>query len=424
MSYSKKSTINQKQKNYLGNTPIYEDPRYKEYENIPVEKFRLDKEKTQREYNQLQKDLINLKDDFIKTKERCKDRENELRQHINNLLLKYRTRDPQLNLKNMKELEEQIMYNIQTLEEQSKQDIREKKKDMETRIKLRLIDSEINYNRELDKKVKEQQEILKALHEFTTDMQKITNNYNSIKDKAEYYLKENTMYKIEINDLEEKNEKLKSEIMKLKHMNNKMSIKLMNKGINEEDIDEMENNFSKNMKVKFENEQKEKFRNKMKEKAKRNTGIINENKSIKLNGNEVISIDKIVELLSDEDFVSKNYRECSVISNLLNIYEKTSKKINKLNNEYEKLIDRHPIYDRLVQLIQQLKSKEINTKIKSINQMSKRVINELLGNYIITMKKDQRKELIELLINDEEITNLIYNEKLPNIMNRDRVLGA
>ena len=81
--------------------------------------------------------------------------ENELRQHINNLLLKYRTRDPQLNLKNMKELEEQIMYNIQTLEEQSKQDIREKKKDMETRIKLRLIDSEINYNRELDKKVKE-----------------------------------------------------------------------------------------------------------------------------------------------------------------------------------------------------------------------------------------------------------------------------
>ena len=420
-SQMKKTTL--KQKN-ISNVPIYEDPRYKEYENIPVEKFRLDKEKTQREYNQLQKDLINLKEDFVKTKERCKDRENELRQHINNLLLKYRTRDPQLNLKNMKELEEQIMYNIQTLEEQSKQDIREKKKDMETRIKLRLIDSEINYNRELDKKVKEQQEILKALHEFTTDMQKITNNYNSIKDKAEYYLKENTMYKIEINDLEEKNEKLKSEIIKLKHMNNKMSIKLMNKGINEEDIDEMENNFSKNMKVKFENEQKEKFRNKMKEKAKRNTGIINENKSIKLNGNEVISIDKIVELLSDEDFVSKNYRECSVISNLLNIYEKTSKKINKLNNEYEKLIDRHPIYDRLVQLIQQLKSKEINTKIKSINQMSKRVINELLGNYIITMKKDQRKELIELLINDEEITNLIYNEKLPNIMNRDRVLGA
>ena len=420
-SQMKKTTL--KQKN-TSNVPIYEDPRYKEYENIPVEKFRLDKEKTQREYNQLQKDLINLKEDFVKTKERCKDRENELRQHINNLLLKYRTRDPQLNLKNMKELEEQIMYNIQTLEEQSKQDIREKKKDMETRIKLRLIDSEINYNRELDKKVKEQQEILKALHEFTTDMQKITNNYNSIKDKAEYYLKENTMYKIEINDLEEENEKLKSEIMKLKHMNNKMSIKLMNKGINEEDIDEMENNFSKNMKVKFENEQKEKFRNKMKEKAKRNTGIINENKSIKLNGNEVISIDKIVELLSDEDFVSKNYRECSVISNLLNIYEKTSKKINKLNNEYEKLIDRHPIYDRLVQLIQQLKSKEINTKIKSINQMSKRVINELLGNYIITMKKDQRKELIELLINDEEITNLIYNEKLPNIMNRDRVLGA
>ena len=156
----------------------------------------------------------------------------------------------------MKELEEQIMHNIQTLEEQSKQDIREKKKDMETRIKLRLIDSEINYNRELDKKVKEQQEILKALHEFTTDMQKISNNYNSIKDKAEYYLKENTMYKNEINELEEKNEELKNEIMKLKHMNNKLSIRLMNKDINEDNIDEMENNFNKNIKEKFENEQK------------------------------------------------------------------------------------------------------------------------------------------------------------------------
>ena len=423
MSYSKKVTMNTKQKNYLGNTPIYEDPRYKEYENIPVEKFRLDKEKTQREYNQLQKDLINLKEDFVKTKERCKDRENELRQHINNLLLKYRTRDPQVNLRNMKELEEQIMHNIQTLEEQSKQDIREKKKDMETRIKLRLIDSEINYNRELDKKVKEQQEILKALHEFTTDMQKISNNYNSIKDKAEYYLKENTMYKIEINELEEKNDELKSEIMKLKHMNNKLSIRLMNKDINEDNIDEMENNFNKNIKEKFENEQKEKFRNKMKEKKK---SLIqnDDNKQIKLPGNEDISIDKIVELLSNEEFVSKNYRECSVISNLLNIYEKTSKKISKLNEEYEKLIDHHPIYDRLVQLIQKLKSKDINTKIKSINQMSKRVINELLGNYIITMKKDQRKELIDLLINDEDINNLIYNEKLPNVMNRDRVLGS
>ena len=42
--------------------------------------------------NQLQNDLVNLKEEFIKTKQRALDRENELRAHINNLLLKYRTR--------------------------------------------------------------------------------------------------------------------------------------------------------------------------------------------------------------------------------------------------------------------------------------------------------------------------------------------
>ena len=102
-----------KPKNALPNSlPIFEDPRYKEYESIPIEKFQIDKEKAQREYNQLQNDLINLKEEFIKTKQRAQDRENELRAHINNLLLKYRTRDPKQNLENIKQLNEEILQNI------------------------------------------------------------------------------------------------------------------------------------------------------------------------------------------------------------------------------------------------------------------------------------------------------------------------
>ncbi len=42
----------------------------------------------------------------------------------------------------------------------------------------------------------------------------------------------------------------------------------MNKDFNEDNINEIENNFNKNIKEKFENEEKEKFRNKMKEKKK------------------------------------------------------------------------------------------------------------------------------------------------------------
>ena len=438
-----KSTTS-KPKNALYNIPIYEDPRFKEYENIPIEKFKLDKEKSQREFNALQKELDQLKLEYIKTKERTKDRENELRQHINNLLLKYRTRDPQVNLKNMKELEQQILENIKNLEEQSKQDIREKKKDMETRIKLRLVDSEMNYNKELEKKVQEQQKILRSLHEFTEDMKVIKNNYNSIQGKANFYLKENATLKLEIKNLESKNEQMKQEIMRLKHMNNKLSIKLMNNNENNNnDIENFEYKHKFNQKIKenFEKEQKDKLQKKLKEKIKNNNNnnnnlsnnensnsisnnnINNNNRNIKLSNAETISLEKIIELVSDNDFVQKHFRECSIISNLLNIYDKTNTKIKNLNDEYAKLMDHHPIYDRLVNIIQNLKTKEISNKIHSIQTMSKRVINELLGNYIITMKKEQRKELINQIVNDSEITNLIYNDKLPNIMNIERQLG-
>ena len=432
----------------INNKPIYEDPRYKEFEGISLDKFKAEKEKSQREYIQLKKELEVLKEEYEKTKIRTKDRENELRGHINNLLIKYRTKDPEQNIQNINELSGQILSNIKTLEEQTKIDIKEKKKDMETRIKLRLVDSEINYNKELDKKVKEQQDILKSLHEFTQDMKRIKDNYNSIKEKADNFLKENDFYRNEIKKYEEKNEELKNEIMKLKHLNNKMSIKLMgNKekdkeeknddnifgedddnidtkniinnelydyNVNNEDLDKIK----KVMKTKFEKQKVHNFNRKMKLKGETFTvkDIISSNNK-KYNN---ISIEKIIELLSDENYVNKHYRECSVIASLLNIYEKANKKITTLNKEYNKLLDHHPIYDRLITLIQELKSKEINNRIKTVSKLSRRVVNEILGNYIITMKKDQRKELIKIITEDEQIINFIQQDKLPNIMNRDR----
>ena len=450
MSTSKNQTTNTKKSNtfLINNKPIYEDPRYKEFEGISLDKFKVEKEKSQREYAQLKKELEILKEEYEKTKIRTKDRENELRGHINNLLIKYRTKDPELNIQNINELGGQILANIKTLEEQTKLDIKEKKKDMETRIKLRLVDIEINYNRELEKKVKEQQEVLKSLHEFTQDMKRIKDNYNSIKEKADNYLKENDFYKNEIKKYEEKNEELKNEIMKLKHENNKMNIKLMgnrqkkleeqkdenkifedsehidtnnllNEGIYEYSI--KNNDFDKIKKViknKFEKDQVQKFNKKMKLKA--DTFTVKDILTTHNQKYDNITIDKIIDLLSDENYVNKYYRECSIISSLLNIYEKANKKITSLNKEYNKLIDHHPIYDRLITIIQELKSKEINNRIKTVSKLSRRVVNEILGNYIITMKKEQRKELIKLITEDDQIINFIQQDKLPNIMNRDR----
>ena len=449
MSSPKNQASNIKKNNnfFLNNRPIYEDPRYKEFEGISLDKFKAEKEKSQREYIQLQKELEILKEEYEKTKIRTKDRENELRGHINNLLIKYRTKDPELNIKNINELSGQILSNIKKLEEQTKIDIKEKKKDMETRIKLRLVDSEINYNKELEKKVKEQQEILKSLHEFTQDMKRIKDNYNSIKEKADNFLKENDYYRNEIKKYEEKNEELKNEIMKLKHENNKMNIKLMGKNqkkLEEKDEEELWeegdnintnnlinegiygynanneefDNLKKVMKNKLEKENIQKFNKKMKLKAE--TFTIKDFKATNNIKYDNITIEKIIDLLSDENYVNKHYRQCSVIASLLNIYEKANKKITNLNREYNKLLDHHPIYDRLITLIQELKSKEINNRIKTVSKLSRRVVNEILGNYIITMKKDQRKELIKIITEDEQIINFIQQDKMPNIMNRDR----
>ena len=448
MSSTKQQSQSATKKNnfLINNKPIYEDPRYKEFEGISLDKFKAEKEKSQREYNQLKKELEVLKEEYEKTKVRTKDRENELRGHINNLLIKYRTKDPQQNIKNINELSGQILSNIKTLDEQTKIDIKEKKKDMETRIKLRLVDSEINYNKELDKKVREQQDILKSLHEFTQDMKRIKDNYNSIKAKADNFLKENDFYRNEIKKYEEKNEELKNEIMKLKHLNNKMSIKLMGSkekedGNDEKNLGEDEDNIDPNVLINNEiydynvnNEDLDKIKKVMKSKFEKQK-VQNFNKKMKLKGQTFtvkdiastskknysnISIEKIIELLSDENYVNKHYRECSIIASLLNIYEKANKKITVLNKEYNKLLDHHPIYDRLITLIQELKSKEINNRIKTVSKLSRRVVNEILGNYIITMKKEQRKELIKIITEDEQIINFIQQDKLPNIMNRDR----
>ena len=450
MSTPKQNPSSTKTKNnfLLNNKPIYEDPRYKEFEGISLDKFKAEKEKSQREYLQLKKELEVLKEEYEKTKVRTKDRENELRGHINNLLIKYRTKDPEQNIQNINELSGQILSNIKTLEEQTKIDIKEKKKDMETRIKLRLVDSEINYNKELDKKVKEQQDILKSLHEFTQDMKRIKDNYNSIKEKADNFLKETDFYRSEIKKYEEKNEDLKNEIMKLKHLNNKMSIKLMgnkektkeeknDENIFGEEDDNLDNNHLINNEIydyNVNNEDLDKIKKAMKTKFEKQK-VTNFNKKMKLKGETFtvkdiissnnkqynnISIEKIIELLSDENYVNRHYRECSVIASLLNIYEKANKKITNLNKEYQKLLDHHPIYDRLITLIQELKSKEINNRIKTVSKLSRRVVNEILGNYIITMKKEQRKELIKIITEDEQIINYIQQEKLPNIMNRDR----
>lgn len=426
-----KSHTLQKQKS-IGSLqiPYYEDPLYKEYENIPIDKFKIDKEKATKEYHQLIIDLENMKEEYNSTKKRAKQREDDLREYVNNLLIKYRTRDPEQNLENINSLKDQIMNNIQTLEAQSKKDIREKKKDLETRIKLRLVDSEINYNRELEKKEKEQEGIIASLHGATFDMEKIKNNFDSIKAKECNYINENKDYRRQISQYEQANSELKTEIMRLKHLNNKYAIRIMAKqqdnNNNNNPNDANDNNSKGYNGNSMKNKLQIKSRKKLKDKIKSRKKQIDDEKNNLVSSQDLdsnLTMEKIVELLTNDDYLKKNYRQCSVISSLLNIYDKTNREIERLNKQYQSKSIKHPVYDHLISIIQELKKNEINSKLKYVNSMSKRMINELLGNYTVIMNKAQRKELIEAIVNNLSIFKIINDEKIPNIINKERYLG-
>lgn len=423
-----KSFTFQKQKTIGGSQiPYYDDPLYKEYESISIDKFKSDKEKAIKEYHQLIMDLETIKDDYHSTKKRAYQREEDLREYVNNLLIKYRTRDPEKNLSNMNSLKDQIMTNIQTLEAQSKEDIREKKKDLETRIKLRLVDSETNYNRDLEKKQKEQEGIIASLQDVTFDMEKIRSNFNSIKAKENNYINENKEYKKRIAQYENDNAELKAEIMRLKHLNNKYAIRVMAKqqnnqlNDNNDNDNEMNNTKTNSLKTKLAIKSRKRLKDKVK--GRKPIDDRRDNLISPQGFDSNLTIDKIVELLTNDTYLKKHYRQCSVISSLLNIYDKTNRKIQKITSQYQTDTTKHPVYDKLLSIIQMLKNNEINSKLKYVNSMSKRMINDLLGNYTVIMNKAQRKELIEAIVNDPSILAIITDEKLPNIVNRERYLG-
>lgn len=384
------------------------DPRYKELERIPLEKIKVDKERTQRQYHQVQKELAAIKEEFSKTTKRAEDRENELRNNINTLLVKYRIKDPEITIASMNELYSQIISNVQTLEEQNNQNIIDKKEEMEERIQMRLIDSDINYYKELDKKVQEQKGILRALHEFTIDMHNINSNYAAIKSKTECYYRENDLIKQELIRLDNSNDEMKTEIMRLKHINQKLEDKLnankqMNKKntmLNRKDI--------KNLKKKSQP---------MFLSASTSTGTLFRRQGYSSD----ITIEKINDLLFNKEFEFKYPREYSVLSQLMDTYDKITKKIGNLDNEYEVLSQKHPVYDRLFDILNKQLKKEENDEI--LSNKRKVSIEEVLGNFSVTMKKDQRMEYIESIVSDSEIHKLVYYQRFPNILNIDRQLG-
>ena len=89
------------------------------------------------------------------------------------------------------------------------------------------------------------------------------------------------------------------------------------------------------------------------EKDDEETNELNDLKVIKKTLEEHLSKDITIDILHGK---MKNVdKDKTILSrNLLYLFNE----INSLNNEYNKLLEHHPVYDRLITLIQELKSKE------------------------------------------------------------------
>ena len=89
------------------------------------------------------------------------------------------------------ELYSQLLENIKKIYQKVLKEISDKRLDIIQRIELRLGDCEYRQKKLLDEKITEQETILRSLHSFTYDMQRVKDNYEIIRKKINHLLESN-----------------------------------------------------------------------------------------------------------------------------------------------------------------------------------------------------------------------------------------
>ena len=131
-------------------------------------------------------------------------REKELRTTIYHMSKALQSKSKSLEEETMK-LYEEILLNIKKIFEKVSKEIEEKKLEILQRIQIRLNECDNRQRKLLEKKIAEQETILRNLHTFTYEMQRVRENYGIIRnkisnlsDKIYSLLRE---YKVRINNM-------------------------------------------------------------------------------------------------------------------------------------------------------------------------------------------------------------------------------
>jgi len=385
----------------------------KELENIDIDKLKADREKNRFKLEKEQKELEQLKEDYIKYSSKTKDRESELRSHILNLSSKIRIRDVDQIKSSIKELHSQILDNINDIQSKVRHEITEKKKDIENRINIRLMDSEYRHQIILDEKVKEHENVLKTYHKYTEEMIKIKSNFENIKEKCNKFEKENEDLKKNIDELEKKNQKYKLDLMNLKKINNNVKTEFnFKKG----DNDLVYENVSQNVTIGGNNTSNpnllnlDKFNPTYTDAEKKIRTSINFRNNNFFEEKDNFDVESTVkELLKDKEFCKKNNNSGNAFAALLDILDNSRRKLHKLKKENKELLDNKTVLQLAVDRI--------------IKTLKNRTITETTRNsaeYSIYLSKEDRKRFIDLIMADAEVLKIFNDETLPTISIIDR----
>jgi hypothetical protein len=370
-------------------------------------------------------ELTNLKHDIESYVVKFKNREIELRNHIANLSTKLRNRDVDTLKNNMCELKQQIITTLNEIQEKSRAELIDKKKELQLRTKLRLSDSEYRHNYKLSEKAKEQVDVLNSLSEHTLELQRIRDNYEVVKQKVDDFTKSNTNYRFQIQDLEMKISKTKIDITNFK----KFSIHLRSKIDGRKFVNRKSSSIIKNQIINSPSVKDQAC--KSSEEISMNTfNMENSNDSSNCNIDYrtnrgasqfkyELELNSVIKKLNDQEFLNKNPRAAGVMSSLANKYENSKIRYNKLKKEVSENQLNSDLHLKVYDIIKNMKIDDLNTSnplIKSKSQGS-------TIKYDVYMNKEQRLNFTNYLVNDPVIFDIMKNNKLQNFAMVERKIN-
>ena len=307
-------------------------------------------------------------------------REKELRTTIYHMSKALQSKSQNLEEETLK-LYEEILINIKKIFEKVSKEIEEKKIEILQRIQIRLNECDNRQRKLLEKKIAEQETILRNLHTFTYEMQRVRENYGIIKNK--------------ISNLSEKNFELEQRIKLEDQKYDKIYSLLREYKVRINNIAHTIEKYKKEEKgEKEEKEENEKVEDIQKENKLELKNLILNNIETEYTNNKVTT--------TNNNNKNKSLRPNSVKESMaFNLMNKSIKQFNNKINFYENLnyqeIPDNKLYNCLIKIIDTMKNFYLY-KIKNLEKIL--WINYLIiMNYYKLLKKEKLNLLINLLIN-------------------------